>query len=179
MKIIGTFIDDQYPNIGHDHLRVSARAIVINDLNQIALTHIQADDHFGHRDYYELPGGGVHPNESIYRAVQREIIEELGFETRLVAEIGEVHDFYNLIKQENRSLYFILKCANFCGNNLQPRESRLIKEIIWVTLKDALTLYENMQDELVGRLVKQRELPVLREALLVLKEKTEQENISH
>jgi len=177
MKLLGNFMDDQYPNNGHDHLRISARAIVLNELNQIALTHIQADDHFGHRDYYELPGGGVQDGESIYRAVQREIMEELGFHTRLVGEIGEVYDYYNLIKQENRSIYFILKCDNYCGTNWQPRELQLIKEIIWVPIKEAIYLYETMQDELVGRLVKQRELPVLREALLLLKEKTEQDSV--
>ena len=54
---------------------------------------------------------------------------------------------------------------------------QLIKQIIWVPIKEAIYLYETMQDELVGRLVKQRELPVLREALLLLKEKTEQDSV--
>lgn len=171
MKILGKFIDDQYPNHGHDYLRVSARAVVLNDEGKIALTHIQADDKFGHRDYYELPGGGVKKGESIYQAVQREIEEELGFKTLLVAEIGEVHDFYNLIKQENRSLYFLLHAGEYSGNHLEERESHLIKEIIWVTLEEAIELYKNMQNVLVGKLVKQRELPVLIEAVNILKHK--------
>ncbi|MGI6714126.1 MAG: NUDIX domain-containing protein [Bacilli bacterium] len=171
MKILGKFIDDQYPNNGHDSLRVSARAVVLNNEGKIALTHIQADDKFGHRDYYELPGGGVKPGESVYQAVQREILEELGVKTRLIAEIGEVHDFYNLIKQENRSLYFLLQVGEYCDSHLEERESHLIKEIIWVSFEEALELYKNMQNVLVGRLVQQRELPVLFEAVNILKTK--------
>lgn len=172
MKLIAQLVDDQYPNTGVDHLRMAARGVVLDEQGRIALTQIQADDHFGHRDYYELPGGGVHAGESLLQAVTREISEELGYQTKLIAEIGEVHDYYNLIRQENRSFYFLLQRTTAIGTHLEERESRLIKQIIWVPLSTAITLYQTMQDELVGRLVKQRELPILIAAEAIIQEKT-------
>ena len=57
-------------------IRSAAKAIIIKD-NQILLNRCR------HKDgsiYYDLPGGGQHPYESLEDAVRREVMEETGFE---------------------------------------------------------------------------------------------------
>lgn len=53
------------------HIRVSARGIVINE-EKILL------NEFGGGQYYNIPGGGVEPGETVKQAVIREIFEESG-----------------------------------------------------------------------------------------------------
>lgn len=53
------------------HIRVSARGIVIHN-NKILL------NKFGNGEYYNIPGGGVEPGETVKQAVVREIFEESG-----------------------------------------------------------------------------------------------------
>ena len=125
MNFICELNDDQYSYDYIDHIRNVARAIVINDKNEIALIHVFGDDIFGHRDYFETPGGGVKENELLEDAVLREILEEIGYKCKIESPIG------------------------------------WIKDISFHPIDEAISLYENMQNELVGKLVKQRELPLL------------------
>ena len=61
------------------HIRVSARGIVINN-DKILL------NEFGGGEYYNIPGGGVEPGETVKQAVVREILEEAG----LNVTVGEM-----------------------------------------------------------------------------------------
>ena len=92
MNFICELNDDQYSYDYIDHIRNVARAIVINDKNEIALIHVFGDDIFGHRDYFETPGGGVKDNELIEDAVLREILEEIGYKCKIEASIGWIKD---------------------------------------------------------------------------------------
>ncbi|MFA5660165.1 MAG: NUDIX hydrolase [Bacilli bacterium] len=163
MKLINSLVDDQYPKANVYHARISARAICINDKGEIGLTHLLADDKFGHRDYYELPGGGKKLGESVLVSAIREMKEELGVEVSLLTKLGVVHDFYNLINQENYSYYYLFKVTSEGTNHLEPREAGLIDKIVWIPLKKAIELYElQMKIKGVGLLVARRELPILK-----------------
>ena len=101
MEIIKSLKDSEYPKAALYNARIAARGVCLNAKGEIALTHILATDKFGHRDYYELPGGGKRINETVLESAIREMDEELGVKVELLAKIGIIHDFYNLIKQEN------------------------------------------------------------------------------
>ena len=53
------------------HIRVSGHGIIIKD-NMIVL------NEFGNGEYFNIPGGGVEPGETVKDAVVREIFEETG-----------------------------------------------------------------------------------------------------
>jgi hypothetical protein len=59
MNLLASFVDDQYPNPGIDHVRLVSRAIVVTEEGLAAVHHLIRDDVFGKFDYYETPGGGV------------------------------------------------------------------------------------------------------------------------
>lgn len=174
MKLIYSLQDDQYPKAHNYKTRVAARAVVFNANGEIALTHLLADDQFGHRDYYELPGGGKKVHETVSESVLREVSEELGVQGEIKAELGIVHDFYNLICQENYSYYYLVKVNTIGTKHLEERESRLIDKIIWINVHDALKLFEKqLTINGVGLLVARREFPIMRIAAnLIDKDKT-------
>ena len=61
--------DDQYEYTYIDHVRVIARAVLLNEKNEVALNRLLGDDMFGHRDYYETPGGGKKDKEPLAKAL--------------------------------------------------------------------------------------------------------------
>lgn len=164
MKVIGHFQDDQYPFTGITCVRQIVRAVVFDENKNVALTKIYNTDKFGLRDYYELPGGGVQKDETHLEALRREMEEEIGCLIDHIQEIGEVIDFYNLIKRENHSCFYLARVVGRVPTRLEPDEIARIEKTIWVPIKEAIRLYEKMQNVLVGKLVKQRELPILKKA---------------
>ena len=156
---------------GVTHIREVARAILINDKNEVCLEYLLDDDGFGPRDYYETPGGGVKPGETHEAALKREISEEVGYECDILKFLGRVDDYYNLIKRKNHNYYYLVKATNRVEQHLEADEVIRISKIVWVSIDEAIKLYENMQNVLVGRLVKQRELPILKLAKTALQSK--------
>lgn len=156
------FQDDQYEFKGITHTREIVRAVLIDENNNVCLEKIFDDDMFGHRDYYETPGGGVKEGETHEQALHREIEEEVGYKCEIICPIAEVDDFYNLIYRENHNYFYLVRRLDKVGQHLEPDEKIRIEKIVWVPIDEAIRLYENMQNELVGKIVKQRELPVLK-----------------
>lgn len=154
--------DDQYPFQGVDHTREVIRAILLDKDNNVCLEYLKDDDGFGPRDYYETPGGGAKPNETHEETLFRELKEEVGYESEVISFLGEVDDYYNLIKRKNHNFYYLVRRTKKVEQHLEEDEQIRINKIIWVPIDEAIRLYEGMQNVLVGRLVKQRELPILK-----------------
>ena len=93
-----------------------------------------------------------------------EIAEEVGYKCEVLEHIADVHDYYNLIKRKNHNYFYLVRRLEKVEQHLEPDEKIRIDKIIWVPIDEAIELYENMQNVLVGKIVKQRELPILRMA---------------
>ena len=165
-------LDNEWPFKGVTHTREIARAILLDENNKVCLEYILDDDGFGHRDYYETPGGGMKDNETFEEALSRECSEEVGYECEIIAHLAEVKDYYNLIYRENHNHFFLARRTKKTEIHQEEDEKRRVKGIIWVDIDEAIDLYKNMQDELVGKLVKQRELPILELAKTTLQKLT-------
>jgi 8-oxo-dGTP pyrophosphatase MutT (NUDIX family) len=164
MSIVLKFKDDQYMFKGVTHTREIVRAILLDKDNCVCLEKLKDDDGFGPRDYYETPGGGIKTGESHIDAMHREIEEEVGYKCEVIKHIADVHDYYNLIKRKNHNYFYLVRATEKVKQHLEPDEVIRIEKIIWVPIDEAISLYENMQNVLVGRIVKQRELPILKMA---------------
>lgn len=164
------FQDDQYAFHGVTHQREIARAIFLNEKNEICLTKLLGVDKFGQRDYYETPGGGIQEGETPEQALFRELIEETGYESIVLKKIGDVHDFYNLIGRENHNHYYFAKATRYVGKHLTDAEMVMLEKLVWVPIDEAIHLYRQTVDTPLSILVKQREIPVLLEAQRLLKQ---------
>ena len=157
--------DNEWPFTTIDHDRMIARAIVVDDEENFYFVRANRDDHFGKATLIETAGGGVEPGEDLNTAIRRELKEELGAEVEVMAKIGVVSDHYNLIGRHNVNNYFLCKAVSFGDKHLTRDE---IEDYHLSTLKlkyeEALAEYEKCRCTKLGRLIANREVPVLQRA---------------
>lgn len=163
-----SFIDDQYPFNGVDHTRNVARAILIDENKKVCILKIQGQDSFGFRDYYETPGGGVEKGETFEEAIVREIDEEVCVKCQVIRLIGQVKDYYNLVKRRNINRYFLCRVISKTKIHHISHGDSFIKSIDFLEIDEVINLFTKMKDSGASKLVKQRELPIILEAKKII-----------
>lgn len=166
--------DDQWPYTYTDHDRQIARAIVFDDLDSLLFTmyfvRAERNDDFGEATIIETAGGGVEPGEELADAIVRELREELGAEVEVVCKLGVVEDYYNLIHRHNINHYFLCRVRSLGENHLTKDEAEVFHLSTWkLTYEEAVAEYEKRATTKLGRLIANRELPVLHHAMAVLR----------
>ena len=161
--------DTEWPLEYTDHDRRIARAVVYDDDGYFYFVRAERDDDFGKATLIETSGGGVEPGEDLESAIKRELKEELGAEVEVICKIGVVSDYYNLIHRHNLNNYFLCKVISFGDKNLTQDE---IEDFHLSTLKltyeEAVAEYEKRRETKLGRLIANRELPILKRARKML-----------
>ena len=161
--------DTQWPLTYTDHDRQIVRAIVVDDADSYYFVRAVRDDEFGAATLIETSGGGVEPGEALDAAIRRELREELGAQVDILADIGVVSDYYNLIHRHNINRYFLCRALTFGDRHLTEDER---EQFHLSTLKlgydEAVGEYERRACTPLGRLIANRELPVLRRAKEIL-----------
>lgn len=161
--------DNEWEFTFTDHDREIVRAVVFDDDGYFYFVRAQRDDDFGKAILIETSGGGVEKGENYEKALIRELKEELGAEAQIICKIGVVDDYYNLIHRHNINNYYLCKVTSFGEKNLTQDE---IEEFHLSTLKltfdEAVKEYEKRSCTKVGRLIANRELPVLKHAKAIL-----------
>lgn len=157
--------DMEWPFEYTDHDRMIARAICFDNGGYFYFVRAERDDDFGKATLIETSGGGVEAGEDLQSAIKRELKEELGVEVEVVRKIGFVSDYYNLIHRHNLNNYFLCRIISFGDKNLTKDE---IEDFHLSTLKmtydEAIAEYEKRRETSLGRLIANRELPVLLKA---------------
>ena len=152
-----------------DHDRQIARAVVYDDEGCFYFVRVDRDDDFGKAVLIETAGGGVEDGEDLKDAIKRELKEELGIEVDLITKIGVVSDYYNLIHRHNINNYFLCKVISFGEKNLTNDEiERFHLSTFKLTYGDAIKEYEKSSDSKIGRLLYNREIPILKQAKKLL-----------
>ena len=162
--------DREWPFTYTDHDRSIARAIVYDEAGYFYFMRVQRDDAFGCCELIETSGGGVEPGEAPEAAVLRELREELGAETERVCTLGTVSDYYNLIHRHNLNHYYLCRVRSFGEKHLTPQEANCFHlSTLRLRYGEALREYRRCAETPLGRLLCQRELPVLEKAGEVLR----------
>ena len=168
MELLAIYKDEYFPKSYIDHDRLVSRGIIINEKNEVLMLYISRDDEFGTVAYYETPGGGVKKDETLQMAVIREVEEECGLLTSIVAEIGIVEDDYNLIHRHNVSCYFLLKVEENTDFKREEYETRWIKNMSYVDINKLIEIM-NHRDSPIKEIVYKREQLVLLKVKELLK----------
>lgn len=157
--------DTQWPFTYTDHVRQIVRAIVFDAEGYLYFVRVHRNDMFGPATLIETSGGGVEPGEDDETAIQRELREELGAKVDVLGRIGVVDDYYNLLHRRNINRYYLCRVRSF-GETHMTRDE--IEDFRLSTLKlrfdAAVREYERCADSKIGKLLKSRELPVLKTA---------------
>ena len=157
--------DTEWPFEYTDHDRNIARAIVYDDDGYFYFVRAERDDDFGKATLIETSGGGVEAGEDLHAAIKRELEEELGAEVEVICKIGVVSDYYNLIHRHNLNNYFLCKVISFGDKHLTQDEIEDFHlSTLKVTYEEAIAEYEKRRETRLGRLIANRELPILRKA---------------
>jgi 8-oxo-dGTP diphosphatase len=103
-------------------------AVIRRDDGRLLITQRLADDTLG--GYWEFPGGKVDPGEDLQTALRRELVEELGVQ----AEIGaEIHSIVHSYPDRDVRLYFFE--AHIVSGEPQKLE---VADLRWVTLDELM-----------------------------------------
>lgn len=163
--------DTEWPLEYIDHDRKIVRAIVFDDQENYYFVRAKRDDDFGKATLIETSGGGVEAGEDLETALKRELKEELGAEVEIMHKIGIVSDYYNLIHRHNINNYYLCKVTSFGEKHLTKDE---IEDFHLSTLRlsyrDTEKEYQKCAETKIGKLIADRELPVLRRAKVLLGE---------
>lgn len=109
-----------------EFIRVAARAVLLNDKNQIAVMY------FTNTGSYKLPGGGVDEGEEIETALRREVREETGYEITDIQPIGRVEEDRYYYGMHQTSWCFTARATEFTGVELTPKEAKRGMTLQWV-----------------------------------------------
>ena len=157
--------DTEWPCTYTDHHREIVRAIVVDDSGAYHFVRADRDDIFCHGTVIETAGGGVEEGEDFRAAIHRELREELGVEVEILAEIGTVSDYYNLIHRHNINHYYLCRATAFRAPQLTEDEVHTFHlSQLTLSYEEAVAEYERCRDNPLGRLIAARELPVLHRA---------------
>ena len=157
--------DTEWPFKYTDHDRTIVRAVVFDDEGCFYFVRAERDDEFGRAILIETPGGGVERDENLLSAVKRELREELGAEADVICKLGVVSDYYNLIHRHNLNNYYLCRAVSFGERHLTRDEIESFHlSTLRLTYDEAVCEYEKRRETRLGRLIANRELPILRKA---------------
>ena len=161
--------DDQWEFDYIDHDRTVVRAIVFDEEDKFYFVRAVRDDDFGKATLIETSGGGVEENEELLDAIKRELKEELGVEVDVICKIGVVSDYYNLIHRHNINNYFLCKVKSFGDKKLTKEEmDDFHLSTLRLSYEEACKEYEYRSNSKLGKLISNRELPILHRAKEIL-----------
>ena len=148
-----------------DHDRHIVRAIVFDDEGYFYFVRADRDDIFAKAVVIETSGGGVEANENLEEAIKRELYEELGAEVEVITKIGVVSDYYNLIHRHNINNYYLCRALSFGERHLTEDEiEKYHLSTLKLSFEEAVKEYERCKNSKLGRLIGNRELPILTRA---------------
>ena len=157
--------DGEWPFEYVSHDRNIVRAIVIDYMSNFYFVRADRDDDFGKCVVIETAGGGVEDGEELEVAVKRELLEELGAEVEIITKIGTVSDYYNLIHRHNINHYYLCRVISLGEKHLTEDEANCFHlSTLVLPYDEAMGEYERCMCTPLGRLIGNREMPILKRA---------------
>ena len=141
--------------------REAARAVVFDENNSIALLYSAKNN------YHKLPGGGIEKGEDIKKALNREVMEEIGCQIVDIKELGIIEEYRNEDSLHQISYCFVAKLNGKKGEpEFTQSEIEEGFKPVWLSLNDAIKTLDN--DEIKefrrGKFMVTRDLSFLNEA---------------
>ena len=162
MELIKEIYDDGFEQNADQAYRVrkAARAVVINDRDEIALLFVT------NGNYHKLPGGGIENNETIYDALKREVEEEVGTMIEDIEELGLTIEYRGEVAQLQISYGYKAKATGELKEPIDTEEEINDGFVLrWVPMHIAIEILKQDQPtNYIGKFIQNRDLELLMKA---------------
>lgn len=148
------------PKILSDISRYGSRGIILNDENMAGMILT------GPNGFYKLPGGGIDLGERESDAFMRQVLEEIGYDCKIIAPLGIVEEHKSRSNFCHISYAFIARIEGECKKSQSDKKSDF--SISWMSLRDAAAVMDKsleMCREYSMRFMLKREKVILDYAL--------------
>ncbi|MCL2850801.1 MAG: NUDIX hydrolase [Firmicutes bacterium] len=162
MKLLKEICQDPQVKCDKYGIRKTARAILLNDKNEILLLHAR------NGNWYELIGGGIDDGETLEQALHRECLEEAGAKIKVLGEVGVTLEFRNTQQRLKINHCYVAKILGELGaTNMTDEEIRDDFVLEFHSLDKAIELLKSAkpfgEQELLGKFMIASELAFLEE----------------
>lgn len=143
--------------------REAARAVLLDQKGRVYLMNVSK------HGYHKLPGGGVDKGEEILEALERELMEEVGCNADVIAELGiivEYRDYGNGGLNQKSYCYLAKQVGKQAEASLEEGElDEGMFEVKANSIDEAIAiLSSDKPDNLEGKFIQKRDLTFLRSA---------------
>ena len=138
-------------------IRKAARSIAFNTDGKIPLLNVSKNN------YHKLAGGGIEEGEDIIKALEREMLEEVGANIGELEEIGVIIEYRNKFELLQFSYYYKSKVIGKLTETAFTEKEKNNGFILeWKTLDEAIELLKNDKPiDYEGQFIVKRDLEFL------------------
>ncbi len=157
------FHDDVYPSAECSTIREAARMILTDSSGKLVFLKVEGEDLFGKRGHIETIGGGMEKGETPRQTLQRECLEELGYECEILDELCVIEDDYHLLHRHNIFYFYagILK-RKVAEPQLNDIERSLRMHPCFLDIEKAYGILDHPHPQRVEKLVYRRDRMALK-----------------
>jgi len=140
-------------------VRDASRAVLFDENGLIPLLFVSE------RNYHKLPGGGIKDGEDKVKALVREVLEEVGSEIELTAEIGKIVEFRSKENLKQTSYCYMGKVISKGDPDFTKKELSQGFKLVWLSLDKAISKVKNDKPQNYdGSLIQKRDIVFLKKA---------------
>jgi 8-oxo-dGTP pyrophosphatase MutT (NUDIX family) len=125
--------------------RPTSRGILLDDKDRVALIHSV------NRGWYKLPGGGAEGDELRRETLEREMLEETGYEIEVLQDLGTSRNTRHQWRLDSEAQFYLCRAKKFVGTKPMEDEIEDGDTLEWFdSFDDAIAALESVKLDEIG-----------------------------